>query len=211
MVLKKYIKKYKKTEKSKLFSKEFSELDYHLLLKIYTYCNNINLKFVNKHFCNILTIENAVYSLKYKNWLLISLSFNLKNLTRLDLSCCKLDHVPDCLPKNLKNLVISYNNLNILENLPKNLEVLICSFNDIRNLDNLKNDTPNLTILKCTYNQLDSLDNLPEKLEVLDCSLNINISNLSLCKLPKLKKIYCDFEQIENMDLIPNNIKMYIR
>jgi len=106
-----------------------------------------------------------------------------KTLKILSCSNNQLTNLPN-LPSTLKELWCSNNNLTTLPKLPKTLEYLACSNNQLTFLPNLP-DT--LEELSCYNNRLTSLPILPSTLELL-WSYNNNM--LPPAKLPKNLKYF---------------------
>jgi Leucine-rich repeat (LRR) protein len=91
---------------------------------IYSYLQNPKqIKYLNKNFCNIFTVEEAVY--RIKNLILYNgINFNdLKNLYSLDCSYNELTILPDFL-NNLTKLYCSGNQLTSLPDCLSNLKIL---------------------------------------------------------------------------------------
>ena len=88
--------------------------------------------------------------------------------------------LPYRLPKILKQLYSSHNNLTIIPPLPNTLTLLICRHNNLSKLPKLPNS---LTHLDCRHNNLSKLPKLPNSLTRLDCCHNklINLGN----RIPK--------------------------
>ena len=86
----------------------------------------------------------------------------------LDLSYKSIKELQN-LPKTLKTLYCSGNQIDVLQNLPENLQTLYCYHNQIKVIENLPE---NLQILDCSYNQIKVIENLPENLKELYCYNN---------------------------------------
>lgn len=136
----------------------------------------------------------------------------------LRLSWMHLENIPKLNRFNrLRSLIISNNNIHIINYLPEQLGYFDCTSNHLTCLPSLPED---LETLICNYNQLTSLPELPECLEKLICHHNqltelpelnytlqlLDVDHNLLRTLPdfpsQLKKLYCQYNQLTS---IPNH------
>ena len=147
------------------------------------------------------------------------------NVTILNIIFVGIDKIPENLKyaTNLKTLVLSRNNIKVLENLPPNIEVLICNMNKIEKIVELPKSLLSFT---CNYNKLTSLTNLPPKLMYLDCADNkiekieklpdslfyLDCSANNLKKLPRLPKglikLYTQYNYLECLPTLPEGLQI---
>jgi hypothetical protein len=133
----------------------------------------------------------------------------------LHLSWMHLENIPKLNRFNrLRSLIISNNNIYIINYLPEQLEYFDCASNHLTCLPSLPED---LETLICNYNQLTSLPELPECLEKLICHHNqltelpelndslqlLDVDHNLLTTLPdfpsQLKKLYCQYNQLTEL------------
>lgn len=135
--------------------------------------------------------------------------------TYLDLNNMKLKKIPFQLPKTLKYLFLSENNIKKIGDLSylTELEVLDLSFNKLKTVPKLP---PNLHELSCKSNRLTSIDTYDMK--ILDCSMNMlkkiefkgeildcskNAIKTIKCT-DRLKKLFCAENKLKDLPLSNN-------
>jgi len=95
----------------------------------------------------------------------------------------------------------SYAKLSYFPTLPKSLKELYCSANNLKSLPELPE---NLILLSCYDNNLKIIPELPKKLERLYCGNN-NLSHLP--ELPNsLTQLYCNGNKLEYLPKLPNSL-----
>lgn len=109
------------------------------------------------------------------------------------------------LPKKLKHLDCSNNEIEKIVSLPNTLETLICYRNKIKILPNLNN---HLKILDCSHNLLDDIFEIPESLSDLNIRGNsIKLSDLNFKNVKILDISYNTILWKYNEFLIPDKIE----
>ena len=108
------------------------------------------------------------------------------------------------LPKKLKYLICSNNELQVLPELPNTLIALYCNNNKLTKLPDLP---PNLLIMSCVNNQITELPKLPESLVHLECHHN------QIEKLPYLPDslvfLNCYNNKMETLPTLPENLNYF--
>lgn len=129
------------------------------------------------NFQNLKYIPSQLESLKISNNPLQEFSYFNEKLIYFDGRRCGLTSLPR-LPDSLKELTVSENELSQIDYLPKNLKKLDLSRNNLKTLD-ISNLTK-LETAKLTDNELEYISDLPENL------LSIDLSNNYLVQFPNI-------------------------